>query len=389
MRRLLLLLPLVVAACRAAAAQGDATAPTTRRDGSSMNCEISGGQGEGRTWSTSTTARRTRSPSRRARATSRFDLATKTSPCTTASFVGLVDKGFFDGTDLPPDRPGFVIQGGDPTGTGMGGPGYSTVDTPPTDTQIQEGPRRDGEVAERTGRDRRAASSSSSRATASACRRTTRSSVTSPRASTSSRRSGSSATRPTRRALRPRRSRSTRWSSRRADALRSCSRPERRAASARQAAHPARAGPRTRSGELGRTTSSSCSGRTTSRRRRARRPLSRLGARARRVAPLRARGARRRRRGRGRRARRRPELVPGRGRPRARGLARERREVVAATYDGNRGHPVVLARAVWDQIPDQGARALAGAARPVRRPRRAGRRRPAGGSARDALELER
>ena len=33
-------------------------------------------------------------------------------------------------------------------------------------------------------------------------------------------------------------------------------------------------------------------------------------------------------------------------------------EVVAATYGGNRGHPVVLSRAVWDRIPDDGARAL-------------------------------
>ena len=33
-------------------------------------------------------------------------------------------------------------------------------------------------------------------------------------------------------------------------------------------------------------------------------------------------------------------------------------EVVAATYGGDRGHPVVLSRAVWEQIPDQGARPL-------------------------------
>ena len=33
-------------------------------------------------------------------------------------------------------------------------------------------------------------------------------------------------------------------------------------------------------------------------------------------------------------------------------------EVVAATYDGNRGHPVVLARSVWEQVPDQGACSL-------------------------------
>ena len=33
-------------------------------------------------------------------------------------------------------------------------------------------------------------------------------------------------------------------------------------------------------------------------------------------------------------------------------------EVVAATYAGNRGHPVLLTRAVWERIPDQGARSL-------------------------------
>jgi CTP:molybdopterin cytidylyltransferase MocA len=33
-------------------------------------------------------------------------------------------------------------------------------------------------------------------------------------------------------------------------------------------------------------------------------------------------------------------------------------EVVAASYDGDRGHPVVLGRPAWDAIPDEGARAL-------------------------------
>ena len=68
-----------------------------------------------------------------------FELATKTSPCTTASFAGLVNKGFFDGLTFHRIVPGFVIQGGDPEGTGMGGPGYSTVDAPPQDTQYKKG----------------------------------------------------------------------------------------------------------------------------------------------------------------------------------------------------------------------------------------------------------
>jgi cyclophilin family peptidyl-prolyl cis-trans isomerase len=35
--------------------------------------------------------------------------------------------------------PGFVIQGGDPEGNGMGGPGYSVVDKPPADTKYEKG----------------------------------------------------------------------------------------------------------------------------------------------------------------------------------------------------------------------------------------------------------
>jgi peptidyl-prolyl cis-trans isomerase B (cyclophilin B) len=51
-------------------------------------------------------------------------------PATGASFVALARKGFFDHTVFHRIVPGFVIQGGDPTGTGAGGPGYSTVDPP-------------------------------------------------------------------------------------------------------------------------------------------------------------------------------------------------------------------------------------------------------------------
>ncbi len=66
-------------------------------------------------------------------------LATKTSPATAASFVSLVRKGYFTGTVFHRIVPGFVIQGGDPTGTGGGGPGYTTVDPPPASTRYTLG----------------------------------------------------------------------------------------------------------------------------------------------------------------------------------------------------------------------------------------------------------
>lgn len=58
----------------------------------------------------------------------------QTSPKTAASFVSLAQDGFFDGTIFHRIAPGFVIQGGDPTGKGTGGPGYTTVEPPPAGT---------------------------------------------------------------------------------------------------------------------------------------------------------------------------------------------------------------------------------------------------------------
>jgi peptidyl-prolyl cis-trans isomerase B (cyclophilin B) len=63
----------------------------------------------------------------------------KASPDTSASFLSLARKGFFDGTAFHRIVPGFVIQGGDPTGTGSGGPGYSTRDVPSRDSAYTRG----------------------------------------------------------------------------------------------------------------------------------------------------------------------------------------------------------------------------------------------------------
>lgn len=46
-------------------------------------------------------------------------------PNTVRNFIELVSNGFYDGLIFHRVIPGFMIQGGDPNGTGMGGPGYS------------------------------------------------------------------------------------------------------------------------------------------------------------------------------------------------------------------------------------------------------------------------
>ena len=68
-----------------------------------------------------------------------IQLDAKGSPSTVGSFEQLARKGFFDGTVFHRIVPGFVIQGGDPTGSGSGGPGYTTTDAPPSDTHYMHG----------------------------------------------------------------------------------------------------------------------------------------------------------------------------------------------------------------------------------------------------------
>lgn len=55
------------------------------------------------------------------------DLSSAT-PVTTNNFVFLAQNHFYDGVIFHRVIPGFMIQGGDPTGTGMGGPGYKFAD---------------------------------------------------------------------------------------------------------------------------------------------------------------------------------------------------------------------------------------------------------------------
>ncbi len=57
--------------------------------------------------------------------TMKAELYPEVAPNTVNNFISLVKKGFYDGTIFHRVIPGFMIQGGDPDGSGMGGPGYS------------------------------------------------------------------------------------------------------------------------------------------------------------------------------------------------------------------------------------------------------------------------
>ena len=53
------------------------------------------------------------------------ELYPETAPQSVGNFTALANSGFYDGLTFHRVIPGFMIQGGDPEGTGMGGPGYS------------------------------------------------------------------------------------------------------------------------------------------------------------------------------------------------------------------------------------------------------------------------
>jgi cyclophilin family peptidyl-prolyl cis-trans isomerase len=66
-------------------------------------------------------------------------LDTKRAPNNSASLVELARAGYFDDTIFHRIVPGFVIQGGDPTQTGAGGPGYTMLDQPPANARYTKG----------------------------------------------------------------------------------------------------------------------------------------------------------------------------------------------------------------------------------------------------------
>ncbi|NNC92088.1 MAG: peptidylprolyl isomerase [Acidimicrobiia bacterium] len=69
-----------------------------------------------------------------------LELDPSIAPETVNSFVFLARQGFYDGSPMHRIDPSFIIQGGDPTGTGVGGPGYAPTDEfPPAGTTYDVG----------------------------------------------------------------------------------------------------------------------------------------------------------------------------------------------------------------------------------------------------------
>lgn len=123
---LMILTVALLAACTA----GGGTSPTLTpsaapSDGASATCPTSQpqalGAGQTRTVTIET-----------GKGTITTALKADLSPIAVGNFVALAQCGYYDGVVFHRLVPGFVIQGGDPTGTGTGGPGYTIQDEPVT-----------------------------------------------------------------------------------------------------------------------------------------------------------------------------------------------------------------------------------------------------------------
>ncbi len=69
----------------------------------------------------------------------KVELFDREMPITAGNFRTLVEKHFYDGTIFHRVIPGFMIQGGDPEGTGFGGPGYTIRDELPANNRNARG----------------------------------------------------------------------------------------------------------------------------------------------------------------------------------------------------------------------------------------------------------
>ena len=88
--------------------------------------------------------------------TIRIELDAEAAPITVENFTKLVKQGFYDGLTFHRIIPGFMIQGGCPEGTGMGGPGYGIKGEfaangvenphPPYPRRHQHGPQPDAQL---------------------------------------------------------------------------------------------------------------------------------------------------------------------------------------------------------------------------------------------------
>jgi cyclophilin family peptidyl-prolyl cis-trans isomerase len=77
----------------------------------------------------------------------KFETYPSDAPRTVENFVKLAEKGFYDGVIFHRVIDGFMIQGGDPTGTGTGGPGYSFADEIDPESELYQEGYKKGVVA--------------------------------------------------------------------------------------------------------------------------------------------------------------------------------------------------------------------------------------------------